>query len=200
MRIAVIGWGSLIWRPGSLKIRTRWRLDGPKLPIEFARISSDGRLTLVIKAGVDMQGTYWALSEFHRIADARENLRLREGPRTSLAKIHFLTKAGQLSEGIPPQVLRIVRVWIADRDDLDAAIWTGLTTNWKEKRARSFTARDAVRYLKELETQKDISRATYDRAREYIENAPAQVRTRVRHAMMKRGWVPRQLPSVLFDG
>lgn len=39
-KIAVIGWGSLIWCPKGLKIRDKWKNDGPKLPIEFARISS----------------------------------------------------------------------------------------------------------------------------------------------------------------
>jgi hypothetical protein len=51
MKIAVIGWGSLIWCPGSLRIQTAWHNDGPSLPIEFARILKDGRLTLVIRPG-----------------------------------------------------------------------------------------------------------------------------------------------------
>jgi 1-acyl-sn-glycerol-3-phosphate acyltransferase len=48
MRIAVLGWGSLIWSPGNLKIDREWHEDGPFLPIEFARVSQDGRLTLVL--------------------------------------------------------------------------------------------------------------------------------------------------------
>lgn len=48
MAIAILGWGSLIWCPGNLRIRGPWRHDGPVLPIEFARISADGRLTLVV--------------------------------------------------------------------------------------------------------------------------------------------------------
>lgn len=44
-KIAVIGWGSLIWCPKGLKIRDKWKGEeekekGPKLPIGFARISS----------------------------------------------------------------------------------------------------------------------------------------------------------------
>lgn len=54
MKIAILGWDSLIWDPRSLKydVNTGWLTDGPKLPIEFARISNDGRLTLVIKESV----------------------------------------------------------------------------------------------------------------------------------------------------
>lgn len=41
MKIVVLGWGSLIWNPGDLKINSEWQKDGPTLPIEFARVSSD---------------------------------------------------------------------------------------------------------------------------------------------------------------
>ena len=48
MKIAVLGWGSLIWNKGNLRLTTNWTDGGPILPIEFSRISDDGRLTLVI--------------------------------------------------------------------------------------------------------------------------------------------------------
>lgn len=49
MKIACLGWGSLIWNPGDLKIKTEdWFSGGPILPIEFVRISTDKRVTLVI--------------------------------------------------------------------------------------------------------------------------------------------------------
>jgi hypothetical protein len=51
--IAVIGWGSLIWCPGILRTKSRWHSDGPALPIEFARISGDNRLSLVIHPGIE---------------------------------------------------------------------------------------------------------------------------------------------------
>jgi hypothetical protein len=48
MKIAVLGWGSLIWQPRELRISLPiWKTDGPELPVEFARVSMDGRLTLV---------------------------------------------------------------------------------------------------------------------------------------------------------
>ena len=48
MQVAVIDWGSLISSPGILGLQSRWHHDGPPLPVEFARISRDNRLTLVI--------------------------------------------------------------------------------------------------------------------------------------------------------
>ena len=77
--IAVIGWGSLIWSPGRLELQSGWRRDGPLLPVEFARVSQDGRLTLVIVESdeVDEQRALWALSGFSDIESAIENLRAR---------------------------------------------------------------------------------------------------------------------------
>jgi hypothetical protein len=82
MRLAVIGWGSLIWCPGELAIATRWHLNGPFLPLEFARISKDGRPTLVIHPHAAQVRTYWAISRFDDLGDAIENLRKREGTNT----------------------------------------------------------------------------------------------------------------------
>src|SRR5579872_7505583 len=52
MKIAILGWGSLLWEPGEFfnEWITAWQPDGPELDIEFSRISRKrgGALTLVI--------------------------------------------------------------------------------------------------------------------------------------------------------
>jgi hypothetical protein len=48
MKVLVLAWGSLVWDPGALRLASNWMEGGPVLPIEFSRISDDGRLTLVI--------------------------------------------------------------------------------------------------------------------------------------------------------
>ena len=54
MKIAILSWGSLLWQPKDLQFNQEigWSNNGPMLPIEFARISKDGRLTLVITKDV----------------------------------------------------------------------------------------------------------------------------------------------------
>ena len=45
VKFAVLGWGSLIWDPRELKIAAKFAPNGPLLPIEFCRVSKDGRFT-----------------------------------------------------------------------------------------------------------------------------------------------------------
>ncbi len=42
MKIAILGWGSLIREPRGLPIDGEWQKDGPVLWIEFSRISQRG--------------------------------------------------------------------------------------------------------------------------------------------------------------
>lgn len=197
MNIAVVGWGSLIWCPGSLRIKTRWRRDGPRLPIEFARISKDGRLTLIIHPASEDQTTYWALSEFTTLGQARRNLSERENARFS--DIHFLLRNGQAAATSLPEVIERMRNWLAQHTELHTVIWTGLSSNWTKKRGRDFTSEDAVRYLVELQAARDQATTIYDRAREYVRNTPPNIQTAVRRAMFEQGWDDAELPTVLFE-
>jgi hypothetical protein len=63
MKIVVLAWGSLVWDPRTLRLAHSWMEGGPVLPIEFSRVSDNGRLTLVIDEGhgVDVP-TRYALS------------------------------------------------------------------------------------------------------------------------------------------
>ena len=48
MRIAVLAWGSLVWDRRELAIVDHFKPNGPRLSLEFSRVSGDRRLTLVI--------------------------------------------------------------------------------------------------------------------------------------------------------
>lgn len=187
MNIAVIGWGSLIWHPGALRIKSEWHEDGPMLPVEFARISRDRRLTLVIHPGSAPQQTYWALSEITEIQEARHNLRKRED-RPPLEAIHYLSRDDK-SPGLLPDVEKELRRWLnAHKRDADAVIWTGLQTNWPAKRGRDFSAEDALMYIEEIKADQERAKKTYDRVKEYIQKAPPSIDTEVRRLVRRREW------------
>src|SRR6266849_7923688 len=81
MRIACLGWGSLIWDPQALPIQRCWFNDGPLLPIEFARHSSGDYITLVIVPEARCVRSLWALMSVPDLATARVKLAEREGIR-----------------------------------------------------------------------------------------------------------------------
>jgi hypothetical protein len=80
MKIAVLAWGSLVWDRRDLAVAGNFEPTGPRLPIEFCRVSGDGRLTLVIDEACGASCvTYVAVSTFGELLAAIENLRTREG-------------------------------------------------------------------------------------------------------------------------
>lgn len=185
MRIAVIGWGSLIWQRRNLDIEGRWHTTGPSLPIEFARRSENGRLTLVILDGVDVQRTYWALSRLDTLDAARDNLRQREG--TTLSNIHWTTRAAVHRDELAAP---LIQGWLSTHSELDAAIWTGLSA--------TFIAQDAADHAVAYLTKLDPNSEAFRLAHEYVTNAPPQIQTRVRQAMRDHGWSDAALSPSLF--
>jgi hypothetical protein len=191
VQTAVIGWGSLIWRPGTLKLKTRWYKDGPILPVELARLSNGDRLTLVLHSGSSNQVTLWAVADSEALADAREDLHQREGTKNKHS-IHYGTQAGEYSPATIPCVKIAISQWLQAHPRIDACVWTGLGCNWQEKRGREFSAEDAVRYLLELQDPSG--------AREYIQKAPSQIQTEVRRTIRAQlGWFDADLPPELFE-
>jgi hypothetical protein len=175
-QIAIIGWGSLLWCPGSLQIKSVWHHDGPILPVEFARISKDGRLTLVIHPESTGQRTLWAVAVPEDMNAARESLQERE--ETSPSLIHSGPADGEFSNGVTKEVRDAISRWLEEHQDFRGCVWTGLTSNWKEKQKSDFSIPRVVQYLQTLPNA--------DRAREYIENAPLQIQTAARAAIREK--------------
>ncbi len=70
--------GSLVWDPGVLRIAGASKHDGPSLPVEFARVSRDGRLTLVLNPGAVVVETLWCELDYNS-PGAQAALAGREG-------------------------------------------------------------------------------------------------------------------------
>ncbi len=77
--IACLGWGSLIWEPRNLAVEGQWQTDGPKLPVEFTRVSGGERLTLVITEGAAPVTVLWSRMTVASLDDGIKNLSEREG-------------------------------------------------------------------------------------------------------------------------
>ena len=154
------------------------------LPVEFARESSDGRLTLVISPGSRKQRTYWAKSRCERLCDAIEDLRAREGKKCRKEDIHFVDK-GALGYRGDSKSVSVLRKWLMKMESLDAAIWTGLPG--------AYDRRSAIKYLKSIKDQARLAEV-----RRYVRMTPPQIQTAVRAAMRKEGWSDCDLPAELF--
>lgn len=182
MRIAVLAWGSLIWDRRELAIAEEFMPCGPHLPIEFCRVSGDGRLTLVIDETFGaFCSTYSAMSASGDLNTAIENLRMREG-MPSAKRVGFVDVAyGRHSDEAMKRhtdAVAGIMAW-AQANAFDAAIWTALANNFHEldKAAEPFSIDAAIRYLK---TRDDATRRT---ALRYIRTAPQEVQTPVRAAV-----------------
>src|SRR6266851_2971377 len=187
-RVAILGWGSLLWNPGTLQNERNWRPDGPWLPIEFARTSNlkekNNRrpyLSLVIYANAGLVRTYWDMSLLTELADARLDLRKREV--CSIDEIACLPKGTAAWSSETPGTEGRIQDWLdSKKSDVDAVIWTNL--GWKMPNAARFTVEDGMIWLRTLrEAEKD------DTAKEYIRRAPPQTDTCLRRqAREEFGW------------
>jgi len=193
VRVAVLGWGSLIWHPTdngvTLDLETPglWECDGPNLPIEFARISQDGRLTLVVlPSSAETVITLWSVSALNESA-AVLNLAAREGTTKNVDAIHGVRMDGSKIGGVDAEVAAHVHTWMSERPALSAVIWTGLGTGlsrWREKGYKDgFSVDNAISYFRSLEGD------AADRAFKYLRNAPAQIDTRVRQNAKAAGLI-----------
>lgn len=180
MRIAVIGWGSLIWDPRDLQIKDKWHSDGPMLPVEFARVSSEDRLTLVLVDTVALQPTLWVLSGKPTLAEAVRNLAKREGTTDSNIG-RWSSTDEQINFQV--QVRTLIGQWAQERK-LDAVVWTALGPKKPNGENGLATEDELIEYLRTLvEGRKALA------AKEYIEKAPTQIKTLLRMRIQREfGW------------
>lgn len=188
MKIAILSWGSLLWQPKDLQFDKEigWSENGPMLPIEFARISKDGRLTLVITKDAKEVKTYFAISNYETPEEAVLNLAVREGCDREQIGSYDKSK-----DGFSTKVFfeNNILEWISNTD-IDAVIWTNLEEKWDVKNddgkvIDKIVPNERVDYLKKLKNHK---RAL---AEEYIRRTPTQIETHYRSLIEKElDWKP----------
>jgi hypothetical protein len=177
MKIALLGWGPLIWKLGSLYTTGEWKTGGPVLPIEFSRISDNGRLTLVIdeKNGAQVP-TRYAFSSVNDLQLAITDLKERENTpyRDRIGYIDLRNnKHDARAFKMHPKACKIIRTWTANQK-LDAVVWTAIGPRFAGKTGEAFSPEAALCYLATLKG--GTRAATF----KYIREAPPEVATPVR--------------------
>lgn len=178
LRIACLGWGSLVWDPRELPIRREWFKDGPIAPVEFTRKSDDGRMTLVLDRQATSIRLLWAHMLPVELSVAKEALCNREGirARDPLAKIG----SWQHGDSAPIHIPDLPK-W-AETKGLDAVVWTALGPKFGDAN-RSPSAHEVIEYLRGLRGP------IREHAKEYIERAPRQIDTEYRREIeAAMGW------------
>jgi hypothetical protein len=181
--IACIGWGSLIWDKRDLDVDGEWRADGPLLPVEFARQSNDGRITLVVVQGVQPVPTLWSAFNSRDLAKARESLRQRE--RISRSRAGDLIAHWRRGEDRSSEPDDTISAWAAGKN-LEAVVWTNLKPKFAGIDGRAPTETELIAYLRTLDGE--VRAAT----EEYVRCAPRQIDTQYRRAIQRElGWGQR---------
>lgn len=181
--IACIGWGSLVHSPGSLPCNDDWRFDGPMLPVEFARESADGRITLVICPDAPRVQTCWIPLNVSSIEAGRHALGLREYPAAGAkwiqANIGFSNRSVGTSFGLEAGT---ISKWV-EALGLKGAVWTNLPCKFNQVSGTLPSAEQVIDYLRSLQGGKR------DAAEAYVRNAPAQIDTPYRRLIAQElGW------------
>ncbi len=180
MKICCLGWGSLIWDPHELPKCSDWHKDGPLLPVEFARQSSDGRITLVVAPGANDLPVLWAELDLETVEAARNILARREGipPKFIDSLVGYWAADGSQSDH---KHSKAIGTW-AKNKGVSGVVWTAL----KPKISDDYwvpTSEEVIAYLVGLE---DASKA---KAEEYVRKTPPQIQTEYRAVIAARpGW------------
>jgi hypothetical protein len=184
-RIAVIGWGSLLWDLDDLapKVRGAWHVArGPRLPFEFSRVSDKRKRALVVvidrEHGVECS-TSFIESTRTDLDAAVDDLAARE--RAPRERIGHCTVDDDGPRSGQEDCIGRLRQWLVGAD-FQAAVWTDLPRNFEERVKAPFSIPRAIDYLKTLQGDARTE------ARRYVENAPANIETPLRAALREQDW------------
>ena len=182
MRIAVLGWGSLIWDRRDLMLAGPCRPTGPNLPVEFSRVSRDGQLTLVIDEDAHASRDL-AHQHPRRSRSGDRQSAPAQGmpvPRVSASSTPRHTRNDTAWQR-HPRALVTIETW-AMRNGYRSVIWTALASNFHEPDMAGvpFSVEAAMAYLAALDCER------LGTALRYFRNAPPEIRTALRTAVDQR--------------
>ena len=177
--VVCLGWGSLVWDPRELPLASVWRHDGPKLGVEFARQSQNGRITLVITPDAPGLQVFSAKLSVTTLEAARLALAKREGISEKNMPYSIGAWTGDHQSDHPEAAT--IGQW-AKEARCDAVVWTALKPRFAGKHITP-SAEQVVAYLSEL------SGARKEAAETYVRQTPKEVQTPYRSVIEQHlGW------------
>jgi hypothetical protein len=185
MRIAILGWGSLLWERCEKfdNQHDDWQFDGPSLILEFSRISNTrlGALTLVIDPEYGSSTTTaWCLSKRTDPLDAICDLQCREGTTVSNIGRVFLGNLRR-NQSHEKGSRKTIVSW-ARKKQLDIVVWTDLQSNFYNRKGVPFSLQASITYIQTLSPEAKV------KAAEYIWRAPDFVKTPLRITLQQEPW------------
>ena len=184
-KIAVIGFGSLLWDLDDLapKVSGEWKMyEGPILPLEFSLVSRKRHyaLALVIDYGDGAPCPTCVIDSVRsEIGAAIVDLANRE--RMDPTNIGFVDRNTGESHSHREETRNTLWNWIED-SNYDGAVWTDGERNFEALTGRAFSLQTAQDHLRSLQGM------SLEEARRYIRNAPARVETPLRRALEGAPW------------
>ncbi len=181
MKIACLGWGSLVWDPRELPVSSKWAHDGPNLPVEFTRKSKDGRITLAITPDACTVRVFSAVMDVISMGEACSALAEREG--ISAKYISKSVGHWAASSQSPHPQAGSIGDW-AKQVGYDGVVWTALKPKFDQNDMIP-NCEQVLTYLGEL------SGDALEGAEAYVRRTPAAIRTTYRDAIEHTlGWTP----------
>lgn len=170
MKIACLGWGSLIWDPRNLPGQG-WQNDGPLLPIEFSRISKNGRVTLVVDREAWPVPTLWTLLATENLESGIAQLAARE-------EVERLGAIGRWPNNENNPAHGTIAEW-AQEKAVDGVVWTALKPGLQGARGMRPSLGDILGHIGTLKG------SAREKATEYVRRAPKQIATEWREAIQQ---------------
>jgi len=182
---AVLGWGSLIWDLDDLADRVEgpWRIGaGPRMPMEFTRISPKRLQSLVVVLDPDHGvpcPTHAIASRAASVTEATDDLARRE--RCGAERIGAVCLGTGHTRGSRPEVVEAVAGW-CEAGGWRGAVWTDLRPNFTETTGHPFSVTGGIGYLRGL------TGAGHAESVRYISSAPPTTDTPLRRALEREEW------------
>ncbi|MFY9732352.1 MAG: hypothetical protein WBQ04_15180 [Candidatus Acidiferrales bacterium] len=188
-KIAILGWGSLLWDKSESEFNQwheEWKSDGPVLKLEFSRKSSSrlNALTLVIDPlhGHECKVAY-VLSKRDSPEEAIADLCARE--KTKEQNVGCVFVNGSRRQGRDGHSLDVISQWAKGRS-IDVVLWTDLGGSF-EGVAKADFVKVAVDHIQGLPAEGKA------KAAEYVWRAPEFIVTPLRNALQAEPWFKKQL-------